>query len=1551
MTDSKMDEVKNDRKLKGKINFVSWKREFERAAKTHDILEYLTGEEVVPPKPKKEDYFGRSTEVDTRRLTRSMMTSMTPSPSTEGDEDFLDAQQPAANQALRWQIDSSEYKSAKENMKLAGRLLDTWVSDGIRIEIEDCSDANEAYDFIKKRYAVTDERARDNLLNQLNDLKLEDCSSMTEYTNTVRQIKADLKTVKYDMTDNMLATVLLHGLPPTFRNFKENYDWIRSTKPDDSPDMDYLYDRLHVEEAKQIRLKEERRARDRARKEASSNGHNNNGGTNYTGNRRPRREDRSHLKCSYPGCGKTGHTEENCWSKDPSKAPRSVKDKSAENTENKPARAMGGTTEANLNAFKDAYSDAEDLGTAPPSTHYANTTDTSPQTRSVGVDRRLWKSGGVGTRDAKLRQSGLAKNTLGAFLVGTSCTPDTWLADTGANMHIVNNIKWFKKNTFRSFPNCSMDISTADGSTTLDVKGGGTVQVLLKNLDGSLSRVSLSDVAYAPQGKCNLFSGGIFAQKAKLTGMYNDQYMTWVNKQGRQIGRAIFENGLYHLDIKKGSNPFESREVVAATVNFDDPVWKWHRRLGHLGFQNMLKLLDSSTGMNITAEQIRAKLKAVCPVCAVTRALVKIPRDPAKRHAQEPGQMVHVDSWGPYPIEGFDGTKYFLFITDDCTRYTWCARFDHKHQLFEMFKALVKFIQKTYDITIRCCRLDNEFENGPIGRWCDAHAIAREPIEPYAHYQNGVAERTNRTIRERAAPMVQESSISGQISKIISEKSTELMRVSRIPENLWPEAVQHAVWLKNRTPARALRKKEAKTPYEALKGEKPTLSRERIWGSRAYVTYPSEFRLRAEMTKLHSPRGWLGYFVGCESEAMYHIYSPEKHKVYRVGTARVEDGEGLDDSHDAPCLEDRVPTANKDVLDHPESGDNDEAASDRDTDDGDTLTDLGQAGTEPELPEAELIHPLQPDHGDASTGHESEMEAGEHAVVSRYFAHPRHANMAKRKNAQDKEVMPKKRRLATHETNESSAEFLSSATSEDDSDSWYYSDSGKISQRYLDFAKKHGHHRMKPYFPDKDKCDKCFRYRRICDVALNGSPCSTCTKTRGTCRPQTRNTKKLILPENRHKVKSIAPLRQDPPCRNCFRTGCICRLIDHADAQCEKCRMYRIRCDWNIEGANPPSAPQRLKELREQSTREKLGFVPVPQHLKCYRCAKSIMKCDGKQPCSTCDTKSLRRSCRPQGVEQSPPCNRCSRSGGKNCDRGQPCKACSEQKRNCIYHLQDGLMFRVHRIPGGPIPRGFSSIGPLPEGSSSDDECIRCLKTKQSCDGEQPCRRCVQTQNSGIASCNYRRSNGTYESWTIRPFELSHLGEKSLRDDYERYTGKATWDVSDELKEIRKLHRRPRLPSPETNVQSPEEETIDDEIQEEALDNLHEAAKNRVRQFKFGLSAFHKQTNLPLLPKLDVQMKEKYEESKIEELKSHEEKGTWRIVPLPEGIKPLTSRWVNTDKYGPDGKLIKHKSRLVARGFQQEEGIDYEETFASVVKPALTRILLVLAAILSWKIH
>ncbi|GLA55663.1 hypothetical protein AnigIFM63604_002455 [Aspergillus niger] len=116
----------------------------------------------------------------------------------------------------------------------------------------------------------------------------------------------------------MLATAFLHGLPAQYRGFKEKYNWIRSTKPDDPPDLDYLYERLHVEEAKQLSIKEEGKANEKTKKDP---GNNTTAASiiNYGSSQKPRREDKGHSKGTYPECGKTGQTEEDCWTKNPEK--------------------------------------------------------------------------------------------------------------------------------------------------------------------------------------------------------------------------------------------------------------------------------------------------------------------------------------------------------------------------------------------------------------------------------------------------------------------------------------------------------------------------------------------------------------------------------------------------------------------------------------------------------------------------------------------------------------------------------------------------------------------------------------------------------------------------------------------------------------------------------------------------------------------------------------------------------------------------------------------------------------------------------------------------------------------------------------------------------------------------------------------------------------------------------------------------------------------------------------------------------------------------------
>ena len=70
---------------------------------------------------------------------------------------------------------------------------------------------------------------------------------------------------------------------------------------------------------------------------------------------------------------------------------------------------------------------------------------------------------------------------------------------------------------------------------------------------------------------------------------------------------------------------------------------------------------------------------------------------------------------------------------------------------------------------------------------------------------------------------------------------------------------------------------------------------------------------------------------------------------------------------------------------------------------------------------------------------------------------------------------------------------------------------------------------------------------------------------------------------------------------------------------------------------------------------------------------------------------------------------------------------------------------------------------------------------------------------------------------------------------------------------------------------------------------------------------------------------------------------TWTLVPRPPGVNLVTGKWVFHHKFKSDGSLDRYKARWVLRGFTQQPGIDYDETFTPVVKPATIRMVLTLA--------
>ena len=85
------------------------------------------------------------------------------------------------------------------------------------------------------------------------------------------------------------------------------------------------------------------------------------------------------------------------------------------------------------------------------------------------------------------------------------------------------------------------------------------------------------------------------------------------------------------------------------------------------------------------------------------------------------------------------------------------------------------------------------------------------------------------------------------------------------------------------------------------------------------------------------------------------------------------------------------------------------------------------------------------------------------------------------------------------------------------------------------------------------------------------------------------------------------------------------------------------------------------------------------------------------------------------------------------------------------------------------------------------------------------------------------------------------------------------------------------------------------------------------------------------------------------EMNSLKENNTWTLSPLPDKSKAIPCKWVFKIKKNPDGTVDKYKARLVIKGFNQKQGVDYNQTFSPVTKLGTVRSLISIAA--SEKMH
>jgi len=88
-----------------------------------------------------------------------------------------------------------------------------------------------------------------------------------------------------------------------------------------------------------------------------------------------------------------------------------------------------------------------------------------------------------------------------------------------------------------------------------------------------------------------------------------------------------------------------------------------------------------------------------------------------------------------------------------------------------------------------------------------------------------------------------------------------------------------------------------------------------------------------------------------------------------------------------------------------------------------------------------------------------------------------------------------------------------------------------------------------------------------------------------------------------------------------------------------------------------------------------------------------------------------------------------------------------------------------------------------------------------------------------------------------------------------------------------------------------------------------------------------------------------------EELHQFVRYDVWELVPRPKGVNVIGTKWIFKNKSDKHGTVIRNKFRLVAQGYTQVEGIDFDETFAPVARLESIRILLAIASHLNFKLY
>lgn len=411
------------------------------------------------------------------------------------------------------------------------------------------------------------------------------------------------------------------------------------------------------------------------------------------------------------------------------------------------------------------------------------------------------------------------------------CERDEWYIDSGASSHMspFDDILIEKQHATVN------DIKTANDAR-LKVECMGKASLNFNNKE-----IIVNDILHIPDMSANLLSVYKMVSNGN-TVVFDSDGCKIFNQAGELLLTCKPNNGVYKLKARA------EKCLIAKRDKDEKNAMLWHRRYGHLNFQALMQLKTAVSGIAIENDDSEIINCKVCPMGKQKREKF----DTSTSRTTKELELVHSDVCGPMETKTIGGARYMLTFTDDYTRKTFVYFLAEKTQVLNTLIEFKNFVEKQTGERIKTLRTDNgtEYISNAGKQFFRSNGIMHQLTCVYTPQQNGVAERANRTLIERARCM---------------------MFDANLDKKFWAEACHMAAYLMNRTPRKLL---DMKTPEEMWTGHQPDVTHLRIFGSKVMVHIPKEKR-----SKLSSKSSEM-IFVGYDSQRKgYRCYDPDSNQV------------------------------------------------------------------------------------------------------------------------------------------------------------------------------------------------------------------------------------------------------------------------------------------------------------------------------------------------------------------------------------------------------------------------------------------------------------------------------------------------------------------------------------------------------------------------------------------------------------------------------------------------------------------------------------------------